>query len=356
MKISRANRWVFLAALLLSSCGAEEFNYLMSQAPGQIALLFGRVPIERVLKRKDLEPEVRRKLELALAVKKYAENDLGLVQNNSYAIYRRLEREALSYNLTACPKLSVDPLRWQFPVVGEMPYLGFFKKEDADKKQAELEKKGYDVYVRKVSAYSMLGIVADPIYTPMLKYSDYDLANTIIHELTHGTVWAKGWPEFNENLALFVGNQGALNFCIQRYGSDSEEVRYGLGSNADDLLFQQYLAQLEKQLRSLYGRKDLSDEQKLQSREQLFAETKKDFRENWMPRMQTTDYARWPDLELNNATVASRLVYFHDLSLYQKVYEKNGSDLKKTVGFIKSVVAEQKGDPEDNLREWLKKN
>jgi len=345
-----------MAAFLLSSCGAEEFNYLMSQAPGQIVLLFGRVPIERVLKRQDLEPEVRRKLELTLEVKKYAENDAGLVHNNSYAIYRRLDREALSYNLTACPKLSVDPLRWQFPVVGEVPYLGFFKKSDADKKEAELEKKGYDVYVRKVSAYSMLGIVADPIYTPMLKYSDYELANTVIHELTHGTIWAKGYPDFNENLALFIGNQGALNFCVAQYGPGSEEVKYGLGSNADDMLFQQYLAQLEKQLRNFYERKDLSDEQKIQGREQLFADTKKEFKENWMPRMKTTDYNRWPDLELNNATVASRLVYFHDLSLYQKVYEKNGSDLKKTVAFVKAVVADQKGNPEDNLRAWLEKN
>jgi predicted aminopeptidase len=340
----------------LSSCGAEEFNYVMSQAPGQIVLLFNRVPIKRVLKSKDLDPEVRKKLERALDIKEYSEKDIGLIHNSSYTIYRKLDREALSYNLTACPKLSLAPLRWKFPVVGEMPYLGFFKKEDAEKKKAELVKQGYDVYVRWVSAYSMLGIVSDPLYTPMLKYSDADLANTLIHELAHGTVWAKGYAEFNENLALFVGNQGSLDYCVSRFGKDSAEVKEALGGNQDDVTFQHYLAQLSQQLKDLYARKDISDAEKLKMKDQIFADTKKDFKDNWMPKMKTNTYVRWPTLELNNATVASRLVYFHDLTLYEKVYAKNGSDLKKTVAFIKNVVDTQPGDPEKNLKAWLDKN
>jgi len=347
---------IVVLVIFLSSCGVEEFNYVMSQTPGQILLLFNRVSIKRVLKRKDLDPEVKKKLERALDIKEYSEKDLGLVHNNSYTVYRKLDRDALSYNLTACPKLSLKPLRWKFPVVGEMPYLGFFKKADADKKRDELVKQGYDVYVRWVSAYSMLGIVSDPLYTPMLKYSDADLANTLIHELAHGTVWAKGYPEFNENLALFIGNQGSLDYCVSRYGKGSAEVKYALGSNEDDVLFQKYLAGLAKQLNDFYARKDLSDQEKLKLREQMFADTKKDFKDNWIPKMKTDSYNRWPTLEINNATVASRLVYFHDLSLYEKVYEKNGSDMKKTVEFIKNVVATQPGDPEKNLKAWLDKN
>lgn len=72
--------------------------------------------------------------------------------------------------------------------------------------------------------------------------------------------------------------------------------------------------------------------------------------------MKTSYYSRWLNVDLNNATVASRLVYFHDISLYQKIYEKNGSDLKKTVEFIKGVVDKQTGDPEKNLKDWLAKN
>jgi len=356
MKMKPVRVLIFLAALAMASCGLEEFNYVMSQAPGQLLLLMNRHKISTVLKSKDLDPEVRRKLLLVLDVKKYAEDRVGLVRNNSYAVYRPLERETVTYNLTACPRLSLEPLSWDFPVVGKLPYLGFFKKQDADKKRDELLKKGNDVYVRKADAYSMLGIVADPLYTPMLKDRDYDLANTVVHELAHGTIWAKGYPEFNENLALFIGNQGAENFCREKYGPDAEEVKYGIGSNQDDIVFQKYLTHFSGQIKELYARKDLSDDQKLDLKKDLFARTKIDFRDNWLPQMKTGYYRGWLDRELNNATVASRLVYYHDISLYQKVYEKNGSDMIKTIDLIKSVVDQESGNPEDNLRNWLSAN
>ena len=350
---------IFCLIFFLSSCGAEELNYLLSQAPGQLALLANRVPIEQVLKRNDLEPWVREKLELALSVKEYAEKDLELAHNKSYTVYRQLDRDAVCYNLTATPKLSLKPLSWEFPVVGRVPYLGFFKPKDALKKKGELETKGYDVYVRRVGAYSMLGIVADPLYTPMLKYDSWELANIIIHELTHGTIWAKGYPEFNENLALFIGNQGAIDFCIKKYGAGSKEVEFAIGSNQDDLLFQQYLTGLKKQLEEVYARSDLSEDEKLKIREGIFKETKTDFQENWIPKMKTDYYSGWLKLELNNAVVASRLVYYHDLSLYQAVYEKSGSDLKKMIELMSQAVKEaekEKLNPEKYLQTWLAEN
>jgi len=348
---------ILILALLLGgfSCGPEELAYLLQQAPGQLLLLMDRVPIEKVLKRKDLDPETRAKLELILDVKKYSEEKIGLVRNKSYTIYRELDRETVTWNLTACPKLSLTPLKWEFPVVGEVPYLGFFKKEDALKKEAELEAQGYDVYVRRADAYSMLGIVSDPVYTPMLKWNNYELVNTVIHELTHGTVWAKGYPEFNENFALFVGNQGALDYCSEKFGKDSEEVKYGIGSSQDDYTFYLYITALGDELKALYSRSDISDEEKLKLKAEIFEKTKKDFEENWMPRMKTQDYAGWTKRKLNNATVAGRLVYYHDLSLYQRVYEKQGSDLKKMVEFVKEVVAKNTGDPEMYLQQWLLK-
>ncbi len=355
MKKRSVIMFALFLSFTLSSCGEEEFAYLLQQAPGQLLLLMDRVPIKKVLERKDLDPEIRAKLELALDVKQYSEEKIGLVHNKSYTIYRELDREALTYNLTACPKFSLEPRRWQFPVVGEMPYLGFFKKEDALLKEKKLEAEGYDVYVRVANAYSMLGIVSDPLYTPMLKWDNYELANTIIHELTHGTVWAKGYPEFNENLALWVGNQGAIDYCLEKFGKDSQEVKNGLGSNSDDYTFYLYITGLGEQLKKLYARTDLSDDEKLKLKTEMFDNTKKDFTDNWVPKMKTEYYNAWPQRKLNNATVAGRLVYYHDLSLYQKVYEKNGSDLKKTIAFIKTVT-ENPGDPEKYLRQWLESN
>lgn len=211
-------------------------------------------------------------------------------------------------------------------------------------------------WIRTANAYSSLGIVPDPIYTPMLRWRDYDLVNTIIHELVHATVWAKGYPEFNENFALFIGKRAALDFCIEKFGPNSEEVKYGIGSNYDDLLFQKYLSRLEEQLLSLYGRTDLTEEEKLKEREKIFAQTKIDFEKSWLPKMKTGDYQHWSRIELNNATIASRLVYYHDLSLYEKVYEKLGGDLARMVKFVKELIAKNRGDPEKLLQVWIEQN
>ena len=74
---------LFLSLFFLS-LSWEELSYLLSQAPGQLALLFHRTPIEKVLKKKYLAPQVRAKLELVLDIKRYAEKEIGLVHNKSY--------------------------------------------------------------------------------------------------------------------------------------------------------------------------------------------------------------------------------------------------------------------------------
>ncbi len=346
----------FIAVLLLSAgCSEEELFYLLEQAPGQISLLLNRVPIERMLKKdKGLDPEVRRKLELVLDVKRYAEDEIGLVRNSSYTIYTEIDRDAVVYNLTACPRLSLKPLTWRFPVVGEVPYLGFFKKDNGLRKKAELEDAGCDVYLRRAGAYSMLGIVADPIYSPLLRWRDADLANLIIHELTHATVWVKGNVEFNENIALFIGNQGALEYCRDRLGKDSE-VRYILASNEDDRIFSVYLNDLYGELNALYDRDDLSDQEKLKAKTEVFARSKKKFKKEVLPEMSSGRYRGFLELEMNNAVVTSRKVYYKDLSMYQEIFENLGSDLARMVEFLKDVEL-RGGDPEAYCREWLQAN
>ena len=64
----------------------------------------------------------------------------------------------------------------------------------------------------------------------------------------------------------------------------------------------------------------------------------------------------WLKKDLNNAVIASYRVYYHDLSLYQEVYEKLGEDLKRMVEFIKQVVEKESGDPEQYLKNWLEKD
>jgi len=332
----------------------EELSYLFQQAPGQLAILLKRQDIAGILKDPQLDADVRRKLELVLDVKRYAEERIGLVHNKNYTVYTQIDREAVVWTLSACPPLSFQPVTWKFPVVGEAPYLGFFQKADGERKKARLEAKGLDVYLRPAGAYSMLGLASDPIYSPLLKLSDAELANLVIHELTHATVWIPGQVEFNESVALFVGNQGSLEYLVQRFGENSEPVRPALGSNEDDRLFSVFLDGLYSELDQLY-KTGSSDGDKLRRKAEIIAAARSRFRAEILPRMKTDDYRRFPDSVINNASIIQRKLYFHDLSLYSRVFEAHQQNLRATVDYFKSLKA-QGGDAEAALRDGLGRN
>ena len=93
------------------------------------------------------------------------------------------------------------------------------KYAKAESLKAELESEGYEVRIRPVGAWSTLGFFNDPILSNMLERSPGALAELIIHEMTHATLYVKDGVDFNENLATFVGEQGALEFLEAQYGA-----------------------------------------------------------------------------------------------------------------------------------------
>ena len=109
--------------------------------------------------------------------------------------------------------------------MGTVPYRGYFDLKRAKKERDALEAKGYDTYLRSVSAYSTLGWFSDPVLSSMLHYRDADLASLVIHEMTHATVWIPGDINFNESLASFVGDAGAILFFKSKFGPDAQVVR-----------------------------------------------------------------------------------------------------------------------------------
>jgi predicted aminopeptidase len=347
-------KWLLLLLLLLVGCVSacnEELRYLLQQAPGQIAILLHREKIATMLENPDLDPEARRKLELVLDVKRYAEDRIGLVHNQNYSVYTQIDRDAVVYTLSACPPLSFQAKTWKFPVVGEAPYLGFFKKADGEKKKARLEAEGYDVYLRPAGAYSMLGIASDPIYSPLLKLNDAELANLVVHELSHATIWVPGQVEFDESVALFIGNEGSLEYLEKRFGADADPVRYALGANEDDKTFSVFLSGLYQELDQLY-QSDLSDAGKLERKAEIIAAGRRRFREEVLPRMKTDDYRRFPESVLNNASILQRKLYYKDVSLYYRVFDAHHRELRATVDFFKEI-AKPGGDVEAAVRQWL---
>lgn len=310
-------------------------GYLMQQGQGQLALLLKREPLERVMADPTLDAETRDRLEIARDAKHFAETRLGLKPSRSYTSVVRLERDAVTYVVAGAPKDRLEPYLWWFPIVGNVPYKGYFDKRNAEREKAWLESKGLDAYLRGVSAYSMLGIVPDPLYSPMLKASRAGLANVIIHELTHGTVFLSGKPSFNEAFATFVGDEGARMFLEARYGAASEELRQAAAIARDQERFGAVLAALAADLKALYAL-PLADAERMARREARFGRAKEELQGI---AFETSGYRNVASIPLNNAYLTTFMTYYGQSASFEAVYEKLGRDLPAFVAFFRDRVA-----------------
>lgn len=333
-----------LSAVFLSGCSAL---YIVQAAYEQGRILWRREPIELALKKPDLDPATREKFELVLAVRDFARNHVKLRVGGSYSTYSYVDRPTISYVLMAVPKTDLAPYTWWFPIVGRVPYKGFFSLEAAQAEAVRFKTRGYDTFVRTAPAYSTLGWFDDPLMLHLLKYDNVGLAQLIFHELLHNSVFVSGAVDFNESLANFVGHRAAILFFRDRLGEDSAEYKRAVQSWEEEREFSGFVAEVARALGEIYG-KDLPSEEKLRRREDIFSWSK----EEWARRIRgrpSHRYGTFSQLELNNAVVAHYLIYMRDLALFESLYEAHQRDLGRLVAWIKEAVADG-GDPFDAVR------
>lgn len=342
-----AARWALIGALTLLMTGCST-GYLLKQGYGQASLLLQRESVEQARQDTRLSPEQRERLALVAAAKAYAVETIGLTRNGSYEQVVVLDRSAVTYVVSGAPKDALQPYLWHFPVVGAVPYKGFFDKADAETEKRSLESQGYDAHLRGVAAFSLLGWLPDPIYSSLLRYAPPVLANIILHELTHSTVYLQGASSFNEGFATFVGNQGALGFLRERYGAQSPEVRYAAGALRDERRFSGFLTDIASDLRSLY-RMPLSFEEKVARREAIFAEARARYA---MLPLETDQFGGFAKIPLNNAYLMTQLTYQSNTERFEQVYDRLGRDLPRFVRFFRDEVARAR-HPEQFLDRWL---
>lgn len=321
----------------------------MKQGQGQVSLLMRREPLDRLLSDPTVDADSRDRLEIVRAAKAFSEEKLGLSKSDSYTQLVRLDRDAVSYVVAGAPKDKLEPYLWWFPIVGHVPYKGFFDKGDAEREKAELEKQGYDAYLRGVGAFSLLGIVPDPLYSPMLKASRPGLANTIIHELTHGTTFLAGRPSFNEGFATFVGDKGVLMFLAERYGVDSAELREAHAIERDQALYASFIERLAGDLKALYAGGH-SRQELILKRDARFAQAQEEL---GGLAFETSGYRKVGGMKLNNAYLVTYLTYHGNMSRFEQVYERLGRDLRAFVAFFRDQVAREP-DPEAFLEGYLR--
>ena len=252
----------------------ELISYGVSQLRGQLKIINGTIPVEEALKSNEFNEKQKQKLLLIAEIKKFTVCALGFNPTNNYNTFYNQHNQPILFIITACNPFELKSYYWNFPVIGAVSYKGFFEKEKATPDIIKLRKAGYDVDLSPVSAWSTLGYFKDPVLSNFLKRDEGKLAELIIHELTHFTIYNKSSVEYNENLATFVGEQGAVQFLTARYGEQSAQLNNYLNQKADEELYSDHMLNGATRLDSLYKSFDLKESvsQKEKLKKQLIAD------------------------------------------------------------------------------------
>ncbi len=227
-------------------------SYGIDQAIGQLNIVWSARPIEDVMKDASVNDTIKLKLRFVEEIKKYAIDSLGLKASENYTTLYDQHRKPALWVLTASEKYQMKSFEWWFPVVGNVGYKGFFVFDKGKDEQKELDEKGYDTDYNPTSAWSTLGWFRDPILSNFLYKTDGQIAELIIHEMTHATLYVKSSVDFNENLASVIGEAGAEQFLKYKYGDSSEVLKEYLNRNEDYNRFAQYMIAGTKKLDSVY--------------------------------------------------------------------------------------------------------
>lgn len=341
-----------IAALSLAATALLPGCYVTKEASAFLALQARARPVKGLLADPKLPDGQRDLLERVEAIRAFAIGSLGLRDTKNYTSLVELDSDRLATVVQACAELSFDRYLWNYPVVGRLPYQGFFDPKDADKEAARLRKEGYDVLVRGVDAFSTLGWFRDPLYSFMESYGDADLADLVIHEMTHATAFSKDTGDFNEEVATFVGRRGAEAWLASLGPRGEEELAEARESRAEAETFAAFLAGTAAELEAVY-RLDLPADGKRSRKAAIIAARATKYRDAVAPGLKLEGYRDFPMERINNAWLDLYRLYEGEPRLYEDYLDRIcAGDLPRFVADM-ARLAKEKGDPKDAMRATL---
>ena len=347
-------RSVFLGVLAVGlsaiGCGVD-WSYVLPAAAGQIRLLSESIPISQAIAGGDLTEEQVAKLELIRDVRVYARDVLGLEVANNYTRFYDSHGEPVAFNISASRKDRFEPTTWTFPIVGTMPYLGYFDAAAANAEYEELSAQGLDVFMYEIDAYSGLEYFANPVLSPMLERNEIGLAETVIHELLHATVWRPSDTTFNESLATFYGRTGAVEYFASEFSDRPDLVQDAEERFEDADRYSDFALSLYQELDAFYS-SDLASADKIVGREAVYQDGRDRFAAEVQPLMNQPERYEWVAvLPTNNAWMLGVRRYNLDLDVFEQVLEAAGRDWAEALQQFRSAAAA--ADPYSYLEQWL---
>jgi len=222
-------KWILLVIMILLAgfilLNLQLVSYGISQAKGQLQIIRESRPISEVMADPLFPDSLKINLKVIPEIRNFAFDSLGIKPSENYTTVFDQKGKELMFVVTACDPFKLEPREWAFPIIGTFSYKGFFNEKKAQLEENKLKAEGLDTNIRTAGGWSTLGWFKDPILSNMLAEPEADFAETIIHELTHGTVFVKDSLRFNENLATFFGMMGSAKYMANKYGDHSDLVK-----------------------------------------------------------------------------------------------------------------------------------
>lgn len=335
--------------LLLPGCA-----YIAKQARGQLELLVGRVPLETARATVDFTGPELELLDWVPRIKAFGEQKVGMSPTKNYTTINP-GFSGVIWNVSAAAPDRFVSHRYHYPVVGALPYIGFWNKDDARAEVVRLQELGWETYMRRAGAYSTLGWFRDPLWRSMLQWDFERFANTVLHELAHSTLWLAGHGDFNESFASFLGDR-ATDELLQ---SLTDEHPGFWQKHQDDAVdrdqYRRFMHRMVGRIQALYGA-GLSRAEVAVQRELLIEDARIEYASlTW----RNEGYARAmrAGRNFNNARLRQFRVYNTGMDDFDRALKRFGGDLPAFVASASEELprARRRGgrgwDPYEALRE-----
>ncbi len=255
------------AALVCAGCRGA---YLARLAWEEARFLGAAKPVTDLLATTQ-NPARRRALETLLDVREFAARE-GLDVGGSYREVTDTASASPFHVVTAAYADRLEPYTWWYPVLGAIPYRGYFDRKSAEHFAAGLSAEGLDTMIVEASAYSTLGWFDDPLPSSVLDRGEGAVVITVLHELVHQTFFAPGEVAFNETLATAVAWRLAERYFAAR--GDSERAAKAATAHRAWIARSDALDAAADRLRSLFDRaraEGIGREKMLEERATLYA-------------------------------------------------------------------------------------
>jgi predicted aminopeptidase len=320
---------VVLASAALGGC------YIVQSAQGQLILMSKREPISRVIASPSTPPAVRTQLEAVSQIRKFAVGDLKLPDNGSYRSYADVGRPYVVWNVVAAPEFSVAPKQWCYPIAGCVAYRGYFGLRRAHSFADKLRRRGFDVSVEGVAAYSTLGHFDDPVLNTMLGWSDTALASIIFHELAHQLIYLPNDANFNEAFATAVEYEGVRRW-LEAQGRARDLEAFTLQRQR----YQEVAALMNRTrtgLRALYA-SGIDPPLMRERKREAYAALSDSYAELKAAWGGHAPFESWFEEPINNAYLASVATYFDCVPGFERELESAGGNLEAFYGRVRKLA------------------